>query len=238
MVKVISFTTVMNGIDNLLIRNVPVSSAIIEIDGRILGLIDTGMCGNPELEEHLAEFGYRPDDINLVLNTHLHQDHIGGNRLFRNARIIISRHELEHSIMRQGGRPAGLQDQKLAQDLRKLFEQYPVPDLIGDHSQIEFFEDEPRLPKELTIMRAPGHSVDSRAVICNGERRSALIAGDALFHRDLWQGDVLNWLHHDPDLFMDTAREIDSFEGIIVPGHDRAFDNSTHQYLKEDFSFL
>jgi glyoxylase-like metal-dependent hydrolase (beta-lactamase superfamily II) len=253
MVKLIGFTTVMNGIDNLLVRNVPVSSAIIEIDSRTLGLIDTGMYGNPELEERLSEFGYRPDDINLVLNTHLHPDHIGGNCLFRNARIIISRKELEHGLevlkkLHQGeelvsiiqclSRTTGLQDQRLAQDLKKLYEQYPVPELIGDRSQIEFFEDEPRLPGQLTIRCAPGHSVDSRAIICTGERRSALIAGDALFHRDLWQGAVLNWLHYDPELFKATAEALTAFEGIILPGHDRAFDNSTHQYLKDDFAFL
>ncbi len=33
----------------------------------------------PTIEESLAQFGIRPEDISIVINTHLHFDHAGGN---------------------------------------------------------------------------------------------------------------------------------------------------------------
>ncbi|HQX56107.1 MAG TPA: MBL fold metallo-hydrolase [Pyrinomonadaceae bacterium] len=51
--------------------------------------------------------GYRPDDITIVVNTHLHFDHAGGNTIgtkldgfrpqFPNARYLLSRSEFEHA---------------------------------------------------------------------------------------------------------------------------------------------
>jgi glyoxylase-like metal-dependent hydrolase (beta-lactamase superfamily II) len=59
------------------------------------------------LSETLFErTGCAPDDINIVINTHLHFDHAGGNTInvngeavpqFPNARYLVSRSELEHA---------------------------------------------------------------------------------------------------------------------------------------------
>ena len=45
----------------------------------IYGIENTGAGGRTTLEDALAELGYRPDDVKVVLNTHLHFDHAGGN---------------------------------------------------------------------------------------------------------------------------------------------------------------
>jgi glyoxylase-like metal-dependent hydrolase (beta-lactamase superfamily II) len=59
------------------------------------------------LADSLRSFGVEPDSINIVINTHLHFDHAGGNTTlneageavpaFRNARYFISRDEVEHA---------------------------------------------------------------------------------------------------------------------------------------------
>ena len=89
-------------------------------DDRHTILIDTG-CGNDKTRalplferfhqlhlpylERLAEAGVRPEDVTLVICTHLHIDHVGWNtRLvdgrwvptFPNAKYIFSRREFEH----------------------------------------------------------------------------------------------------------------------------------------------
>src|SRR3982751_6334233 len=61
----------------------------------------------PFAESLKAAIGYAPDDITIVVNTHLHFDHAGGNtRLdelgraipaFPNARYFVSRAEFEHA---------------------------------------------------------------------------------------------------------------------------------------------
>ncbi|MDQ7981401.1 N-acyl homoserine lactonase family protein [Paraburkholderia sp. SARCC-3016] len=53
------------------------------------------------LERALKEYvGWRADDVDIVINTHLHYDHSGGNTLFRNARFIVQQIEWEYA-----GRP-------------------------------------------------------------------------------------------------------------------------------------
>jgi len=59
----------------------------------------------PRLLGELARRGVRPDEVTLVVNTHLHFDHAGGNtyrdgagavlRSFPNARYLVQRRELE-----------------------------------------------------------------------------------------------------------------------------------------------
>ena len=46
------------------------------------------------LTEALGRHGLEPADIGIVVNSHLHFDHCGNNRLFPQARIIVQREEL------------------------------------------------------------------------------------------------------------------------------------------------
>jgi glyoxylase-like metal-dependent hydrolase (beta-lactamase superfamily II) len=80
----------------------------------IYGIENQGRNGGTRLDDALAELGFGPDDIKLVVNTHLHFDHAGGNtRLagasaplldtgefgaepaFPNATYVVQRGELE-----------------------------------------------------------------------------------------------------------------------------------------------
>ena len=45
------------------------------------------------VESRLGEIGLKPEDIHYVVDSHLHWDHIGGNRLFTKSKIIVQRAE-------------------------------------------------------------------------------------------------------------------------------------------------
>ena len=68
-----------------------------------------GMPDPPHLVELLAARGFEPDSFNVVVNTHLHWDHVGGNTIgdwdhvvpaFPNARYVTQAGELEHARKR------------------------------------------------------------------------------------------------------------------------------------------
>lgn len=244
--KIKTITTVKHNTDNLILRDVPVNSTIVDIPKFGLAIIDTGSPDNPDLEGKLDDLGYTPADFRLVINTHLHVDHIGGNPLFRNARILISRKELDFEVklarvlkessnpvaaLHLLGRYVDANSYELAQQFIKLVNNYPIEAWIGDPAQIEFFEDEPELPKMMSFLQAPGHSVDSRAVLLKGKTRIAIAAGDALYHRDLWKKDLMSALHYNARQFQHNAEKIAHFPYVIIPGHDHAFDNLTGEYL-------
>src|SRR5512133_756185 len=81
----------------------PVNAFLVRIPGRVV-LVDTGIGKDPEedsghLVEQLAATGVAPSDIDLILITHDHFDHIGGllkadgTRAFPKAILRVSRRE-------------------------------------------------------------------------------------------------------------------------------------------------
>ncbi|MGI6488643.1 MAG: MBL fold metallo-hydrolase [Syntrophomonadaceae bacterium] len=251
--KIAVIVTVVSDSDNLIIRNVPVSSTVVELSDGTLAIIDTGMADNPQLAEELKDLGYSPLDFSLVINTHLHPDHIGGNQLFKNARILISREEFEYetkfarvlqashdpvATLRSLGRYVDDSTYALARDLQAIVEQYPAASLVGAAEQLEFLEDEPELPAGVSLLSVPGHSIDSRAVILRGATRQVAVAGDAMYHRDLWREVPYIGIHYDDDMFKQSIERLTRFSGIIVPGHDRPFDTMTQRYVADEFIFL
>ena len=57
------------------------------INGNVL--VDTGTGTNKEyLFSKLRENGVEPENIELIVNTHCHFDHVGGNHLFPNAKLL------------------------------------------------------------------------------------------------------------------------------------------------------
>jgi glyoxylase-like metal-dependent hydrolase (beta-lactamase superfamily II) len=73
----------------------------------IYGIENQGALGRTALEDALQQLGHRPDDISLVIDTHLHFDHGGGNTYrdeggvivptFPNARYVVQRGELDYA---------------------------------------------------------------------------------------------------------------------------------------------
>ena len=55
-------------------------------------LVDAGTGqSNSNLFSKIKEIGIEPEDIDLIVNTHCHYDHVGGNDFFPNAKIAIHR---------------------------------------------------------------------------------------------------------------------------------------------------
>jgi glyoxylase-like metal-dependent hydrolase (beta-lactamase superfamily II) len=55
-------------------------------------LVDSGTGqSNSNLFSKIKEIDIEPDDIDLIVNTHCHYDHVGGNDFFPNAKIAIHR---------------------------------------------------------------------------------------------------------------------------------------------------
>ena len=73
----------------------------------IYGIENKGTKGPTALEDGLAQLGVKPDDITLVINSHLHFDHAGGNTFkdekgvvrpsFPKARYLVQRGEYRYA---------------------------------------------------------------------------------------------------------------------------------------------
>lgn len=174
---------------------------VIEVDGLTV-LVDTG-AGNdkprPRMAvlsklqtEFLASFrgaGFDPADVDIVVNTHLHFDHVGWNTLrvndswaptFPNARYLVPEADYRHfgpDGRAQTATPRTPDEESAQQHARTVFADsvLPVEDQIelwsGDHRLSE------SLSESLWLRPAPGHTPGS-SVVWLDAGKPAVFVGD------------------------------------------------------------
>ena len=130
--------------------------------------------------EDLASIGIAPGDVDTVLCTHLHFDHVGWNtRLvdghwvptFPNARYLFSRKEYDHWVMlRETGGYHGVNH--LADSV----------DPVVAAGLVDFITHEHRLSDEIRLLPTPGHTPDHVSVLIDSEGEQAVITGDVMHH--------------------------------------------------------
>jgi len=114
-----------------------------------------GVGPGPTLRESLHErTGFSPEDVSIVVNTHLHFDHAGGNTTldpgnravpsFPNARYFVSRSEYEHAESPHERDRASY----LPENWRPL----------AESGQLELKEDDYEVVPGLKMETVPGHS--------------------------------------------------------------------------------
>jgi len=72
--------------DKIINRIDPICSSVVLIKGEKIVLVDTGQNGfEEEILKGLEENGVKPEDVDIIVNTHYHPDHCANNYLFKNA---------------------------------------------------------------------------------------------------------------------------------------------------------
>jgi glyoxylase-like metal-dependent hydrolase (beta-lactamase superfamily II) len=132
------------------------------------------------LDTALEEHRISPSEIDVVIHTHLHVDHVGwnfvptadgGSRLyFERARFFIQQKEWDHWV-----RPEHLDDERqphLAQCVAPL----------ADTGRIQFFDGEVAIDENLVFVAASGHTPGHSAIGIQSAGQKGIIVGDASHH--------------------------------------------------------
>jgi glyoxylase-like metal-dependent hydrolase (beta-lactamase superfamily II) len=163
--------------------------------GKELILFDTGNGdlrrkeGLGNLKQNLAAAGYMPGDIDIVVLTHCHPDHIaglteGGARTFPKARYVFGR--LEFDYWRKG---ENIRERRKGN--QKQFVEICVP--LADRST--FLEPGDDVVNGVTAVEAHGHSIGHMAYHVESEGKRLLLWGDVSNHYVVslqvpdWHGD-------------------------------------------------
>jgi glyoxylase-like metal-dependent hydrolase (beta-lactamase superfamily II) len=135
--------------------------------------------------ERLAEAGFKPEDIDYVLCTHMHIDHVGWNThwtgeawvpTFPKARYLFGRLEWAH----WQGEIAQAPTSEEAAELHAIMEDSVKPIIAaGQHNLIET---DHRITDEVRLMHTPGHTPGHVSVVIASRGRTAVIAGDVMHH--------------------------------------------------------
>ncbi len=208
----------------------PVSSALLR-HGQANVLFDTGchpaVPENPEARwgglaklmvpimqpgEHvltgLAEVGLKPDDIDVVINSHLHPDHCGCNAFFRKATFICHAEELA---------AARAPNAEASGYLAAEWDQ-PMPvDAID--SQRDVFGD-----GRIVLLPLPGHTPGSIGALAQLDQSGPfLLAGDTVSLRETLDTGIIPRNTWDADALarsLDEVRRIEVSGATILCSHD------------------
>ena len=128
----------------------------------------------------------------MVINTHVHADHVGWNTqlidrawipTFPNAQYLIAAADFEFWDSRNGHPKDGyLGDIGAALANQNVFEDSVLP--VHEHGQAVLWESEYRIDANLTLEAAPGHTPGSAVLVSESSGQRALFVGD-LVHSPL-----------------------------------------------------
>ncbi|HEY3271357.1 MAG TPA: MBL fold metallo-hydrolase [Geothrix sp.] len=160
----------------------PVNAFLVRMPGRIV-LVDTGIGKDPEedsghLTEQLAAAGVAPSDIDLILITHDHFDHIGGllkadgTRAFPKAVLRVARREHAFWTEDPSRLPERLRDR--APKLKALFGVYEKAGAFRP------FEDGEELAPGLRALPAHGHTGGHTVYAFTSEGQELWCIGDLI----------------------------------------------------------
>jgi glyoxylase-like metal-dependent hydrolase (beta-lactamase superfamily II) len=171
------------------------------------------------LQYELARAGVDPDSIELVILTHLHNDHVGGARLFRNARFHVQELELKEAVW-----PVPFQ--RPIYETNQRGKTPPWTDILD--RMIVADGDADVLPG-IRVLQLPGHTAGSQGVLVSTTDGPYLIAGDLIPLYDNWPGDggepIPNGNHTDLRAYDASFRRIAALGAKVLPAHEpRIFD--------------
>lgn len=164
------------------------------------GWIDPQIGADERVDTQLARLGLRPADLDLVINTHFHLDHAGGNALFAGVPIAAQAAELE----------AAQQDDVMPWWDAPGLQFRPVR---GDWSPLPGID----------MLHTPGHTPGHQSMLVRIGPQPILFTWDAVYTEEHWRERKLGPVH---DIAAARAsirrlRRIAAEEGArVIFGHD------------------
>ncbi|WP_395359701.1 N-acyl homoserine lactonase family protein [Streptomyces sp. YH02] len=168
-------------------------------------LFDTGMGeGSPEADAHYRpvrrSLDVGPDDVDLVVNCHLHFDHIGGNQRFPGTPVLVQRTEL--ATARAGG--------------------YTIDSLLPGVRYVEL-DGEYEIAPGVRIVPTPGHTEGHQSLFLDHGDRVTVLAGQAYDFAAEFGTPYRPWLDRLAELAAGRparvlfAHDRDLWEGVLPP---------------------
>lgn len=197
----------------------------VKADGKII-IIDS--CnGNQKLRNDMPSWGnlstkfiqtlqdvagVKPEDVDIVINTHLHFDHVGWNTIqinqrweptFERAKYIFVRDELDYWLSNPKN--------EISDDLAGI-EDSVIP--VIDAGLSELVDSNHQISKSIRLIASPGHTPGHVCVELNSGQNKLVIGGDLIYHPCQILGHT--WMAQsdgNPELALSSRKEI--FDYII-----------------------
>jgi len=192
---------------------------LLVITDRKTILIDTGIGELPEkhrkfhtlkrrpdetLKTQLQRHSLKPEEIDVVINTHLHFDHCGNNKDFRNARFYVQADELRYAYA-----PDRFQKASYIREFFDVDVEY-VP-IHGNR----------RITQDVGVIPTPGHSIGHQSVVIRKDGRNYVYCGDAAPLRENLERRNIPGVLYRSDQALQSIDRLRSIENAVyIYSHD------------------
>lgn len=158
-------------------------SFLVRSSGRTI-LIDTGM-GNKRgapgglLPDNLRAIGVALEDIDIVVNTHLHADHVGWNCTEKNGDFVPTFPNAEYWVAEKEW-DFWTSDPNLVAEEGKYLTSDVLP--LHDSPQLKLVDGEAAITSEISLLPTPGHTPGHSSLAVSSAGETAIILGDIAHH--------------------------------------------------------
>jgi glyoxylase-like metal-dependent hydrolase (beta-lactamase superfamily II) len=142
----------------------------------IYGVENAGTDGRTQLEDGLRQLGFQTSDVALMIDTHLHFDHAGGNTFrdesgavrptFPNARYVVQRREYEWAT--------DTNERTAASYFPHNFEP------VVQAGQFDFADGEVELWPGIRLLPTPGHTPGHQSILLESDGARGLYVADLM----------------------------------------------------------
>jgi N-acyl homoserine lactone hydrolase len=170
------------------------------------------------LTNRLAALGLQPDDVAIVVLSHLHYDHAGGADLFPRSELCVQKDEYAYAHY-----PASFFAPFY---YRKNF------DLPG--YQWRLLDGDTELAPGLTVLRSDGHTPGHQSLLVELPRSGpVLLTGDACYWREHLDQERVPGVVWNPTLALHSLKRLKTLARLtgarVFPGHDPEFWRTVNQ---------
>ncbi len=156
-----------------------------------------------KFEDALETIGWKPEDIDIIIHTHLHNDHCENDSLCVNAEVYVQKEELDFLM---NPHPV---DHRYYQD-------------VLDGVNIKVVEGDAEIVEGISVIFTPGHTPGGQSVVVDTTDGKAVITGLCCNSENFPAGGNVIL----PGVLLDAIKAYDSMvriretADIIIPVHD------------------
>jgi glyoxylase-like metal-dependent hydrolase (beta-lactamase superfamily II) len=140
----------------------------------IYGVENTGHVGATALEDGLAQLGLEPDDIVMVINSHLHFDHAGGNTRKRDDGAIVPSFPKARYVMQRG------EYEYATHTNERTAASYFPPNFepLRASGQLELIDGDVEIVTGIHSIKTPGHTPHHQGLLIESDGERAFYIAD------------------------------------------------------------